>query len=709
MATACQVAGLPTNNSTIYVSLDWEIKGRWTESRYTYKAAAMSSLPSMISPAQGSTLPGSTETFSWTANSAVTEYQFWLGSAAGAQNLGGCAGIATACQVTGLPTNGSTIYALLEWESGGTWAQANYIYKAASLSPLPSMISPVQGSTLPGSTVTFSWTADSAVTQYQLWVGSTAGADNLGLCAVTGTTCRMAGLPTNGSTVYASLDWEIGGTWSQANYTYNAASSTPTLTGLNCTSSTMTAAGTDNCTVTLNTAAASGGLSVSLSSNNSSVTVPASVSVAAGATSASFAAAVSSVSTAQTATLTASANGASKTFALQVGTSVPTLSVSTTNLNFGNDSVNSAATQTVTLTSTGTAAVTASAGTVSGSGFTVSGANFPLTLSPNQTATLTVQFDPAASGAASGTLTLTSNSSTGTSTVVSLSGTGMPVLTGLSCVSASMTAAGTDNCTVTLNAAAASGGMSVNLSSSNSAVTVPASVSVAAGATSASFTATVSSVSTAQTATLTAGTGSSTKTFSLQLGALTPTLSVNATTIAFGNVTLNSPATQTVTLTSTGTTAVTVNAASVTGTGFTVSGASFPLTLNPNQTATLSVQFDPTAAGAARGTLTIVSTSSTNPSDVITLSGTGESATAYEVNLTWDAPTSSTDSITGYNVYRAPSGSTAYQQINAAVVMCTTYNDTSVQTGQTYDYTVESVDASGITSTPSNMASVTTP
>ena len=35
-----------------------------------------------------------------------------------------------------------------------------------------------------------------------------------------------------------------------------------------------------------------------------------------------------------------------------------------------------------------------------------------------------------------------------------------------------------------------------------------------------------------------------------------------------------------------------------------VSGAAFPVTLNPSQSATLSVQFDPTATGAAAGQLT---------------------------------------------------------------------------------------------------------
>jgi fibronectin type 3 domain-containing protein len=77
--------------------------------------------------------------------------------------------------------------------------------------------------------------------------------------------------------------------------------------------------------------------------------------------------------------------------------------------------------------------------------------------------------------------------------------------------------------------------------------------------------------------------------------------------------------------------------------------------------------------------------------------------------LTWDAPTTSTDPVAGYNVYRSPSGATSYQELNTSAITQTSYVDTAVQAGQAYDYIVESVDASGVTSTPSNMASVTMP
>jgi predicted phage tail protein len=216
------------------------------------------------------------------------------------------------------------------------------------------------------------------------------------------------------------------------------------------------------------------------------------------------------------------------------------------------------------------------------------------------------------------------------------------------------------------------------------------------------------SVSPSQTVILTASANSIASTFALQLGAGVPTLSINATSISFGDVLVNSPATQSITLSSTGTAPVTISAASVSGTGFSVSGATFPLTLNPTQTATLSVEFNPIATllGLVSGSLTITSNSSTNPTASIALSATAE---PVQVSLTWDAPSSSPDPVAGYNVYRAPSGSTTYQLLSSVSSSQLAYTDTGVQAGLTYDYIVESVDASGVTSTPSNMASVTLP
>jgi fibronectin type 3 domain-containing protein len=150
---------------------------------------------------------------------------------------------------------------------------------------------------------------------------------------------------------------------------------------------------------------------------------------------------------------------------------------------------------------------------------------------------------------------------------------------------------------------------------------------------------------------------------------------------------------------------VTINSATLSGTGFTMSGATFPVTLNPNLAITLDVQFDPATAGAVTGQLTVQSNSSVNGTVAISLTGTG---VAHYVDLSWDAPGGSADPVAGYHIYRSTGGST-YQLLNSSLDTQTTYVDSTVQSGQSYDYIVKSVDSSGVESTSSNQAAATIP
>ena len=711
-ATSITVDGLPNSGVTVYARLLWEINGAWLHSDYTFTEAGTTGPAMMLSPAPGSQLGGSSETFSWTPGTGATAYKLTIGTlGAGTGNLfnsGSTSG--TSLTVSNLPTNGVIVYARLSSLIDSEWQPVDYTFTEAGTPAPAALVSPSPGSQLAGSSATFSWTPGVGATQYMLYLGNTGvGSSNLfNSGGTTATSATVNGLPKNGAPIYAKLSSNINGSWEYVNYTFSAAPAAETLSALSCATASFTGAGTDSCTATLNVAAPSGGTVVSLTSNNSSVVVPASVTIPGGATNGTFTASASSVSTTQTATLTASAGGFSATFALQLNAAIPTISVSTASLAYGNVPVNTPVSQTLTLSSTGNVAVTINSATIGGAGFNVSAATFPMTLNPGQTTMLTVQFDPTAAGAASGTLTIASNSSTGASTVVSLSGTGVATLSALSCATASFTGAGTDSCTATLNVAAPSGGATVSLSSSNSAVTVPATVTVAAGATSAAFTATATSVSTTQTVTLTASAGGITMSFPLQLSAASPTLSLSATSIGFGGVTINTPVTQSLTLTSTGSSAVTINSATVSGPGFSLESATFPATLNPNQSLTLEVEFDPTTSGSASGQLTISSNSSTGASASVSLTGTGDQP-AYQVNLTWNAPSSPNDPIAGYNVYRAPSGGTIYQLLNGSVTSETTYADTTVQSGITYSYYIETVDTSGLSSVPSSTVSLAIP
>jgi fibronectin type 3 domain-containing protein len=93
---------------------------------------------------------------------------------------------------------------------------------------------------------------------------------------------------------------------------------------------------------------------------------------------------------------------------------------------------------------------------------------------------------------------------------------------------------------------------------------------------------------------------------------------------------------------------------------------------------------------------------------VISLSGAG----SFQVKLTWGAPTdSSAPAAVGYYIFRAIAGSTMYQQLNPQgdSETQTTYTDTTVASGTTYNYYVESVDSDGVESAPSSTASVTVP
>lgn len=482
----------------------------------------------------------------------------------------------------------------------------------------------------------------------------------------------------------------------------------PILKSVSCATASITGAGTDACSVTLNYPAQKD-VAVALTSSASAVSVPQSVTVSAGSASTSFTATIAAVTTAQTATISASTSGQTVTTApIQLGAATPSLTASSSSVDFGSVAPGQTATQTVTLSSVGTLPVTISGISIVGSSFTALGITTPLSLNPGQNAILKLQFSSQQVSTFTGVLTIASNSSQG-NIVVNLSAAGVtaPGVNTFSCATGTMSGAGSDACSLTLSGAAPTGGLSVSLNSNNAAVTVPSTVTVAANATSAAFTATVTSVTSTQTAILTATAGGASATFSLQLSPSGQgTLSVNATSLSFGSVVINDPATQSLTLSSTGTAAVTVNSATTTGASFSVSGASFPLTLNAGTTATLNVQFDPTSTGAATGQLTVASNSSTGATTTVSLSGTGQ---PHEVQLAWNAPSGSSDPISGYRVYRASAGSSSYTLLNSTLDAQTSYMDNIGQSGASYQYYVTTVDSSGMESTPSNTATVTIP
>lgn len=269
----------------------------------------------------------------------------------------------------------------------------------------------------------------------------------------------------------------------------------------------------------------------------------------------------------------------------------------------------------------------------------------------------------------------------------------------------------TDACSVILGGKTSSGGVRVSLQSSAAAAKVPATAPVPDGGTYVAFNAAFASAPKAETTTLAVAEGSSSQTSPVELATQASTqtyaLSVSWSAVSFGNVALNSTVTHSTTLKSTGTGTVTVTSAKVAGTGFSLKGASFPITLKPGVAVPLWLQFDPTQAGAATGTLTLSSTAFTGGTKVVSLKGTGL-ASKYQVDLSWVAP-DSTEKIAGYRVYRATSGSSTYVLLDPNLDAETSYTDSTVAAGVTYDYYVESVTESGTASAPSSVIPVAVP
>jgi len=180
----------------------------------------------LTTPTPGSVLSGSSVTFDWTAGVGATGYSLWLGSTGvGSYNLyNSHETTATSATANGLPTNGETIYARMNTNFNGKALSIDYTYKAATLAQ-SAITSPVAGSTLTGSKVTFTWTATSGASGYSLWLGSTGvGSYNLyNSHETTGISATATGLPTNGETIYARLNVITNGIAVHTDYTYTAA------------------------------------------------------------------------------------------------------------------------------------------------------------------------------------------------------------------------------------------------------------------------------------------------------------------------------------------------------------------------------------------------------------------------------------------------------------------------------------------------------
>jgi hypothetical protein len=252
-------------------------------------------------------------------------------------------------------------------------------------------------------------------------------------------------------------------------------------------------------TVALSGPAPSGGVSVSLSSNNASTTVPTSVTVAGGSSAATFIVSTSKVASSTSVTVTASYNGVSKTASLSIAPD-PTTSLSSVSISPASVASGTSATGTVTLT----AAAPAGGITVSLSSSDTS-ATLPASVAVaagRTTATFTVTTH---SVAATTPVTLTSTyNGVSKTTALTITPLATVALSSVSVTPASVPSETSMTGTVTLSAPAPAGGIVVALWTTGTIAFVPESVTVPAGSTTGTFPVTTNDTSTTQQDTVTA-------------------------------------------------------------------------------------------------------------------------------------------------------------------------------------------------------------
>ena len=380
---------------------------------------------------------------------------------------------------------------------------------------------------------------------------------------------------------------------------------------------------------------------------------------------------------------------------------------------FGNIQVGTSNSLTGTLTNTGGSSLTISAATASGTGFSVSGLALPVTLNAGQSTSFTVHFSPTASGAVSGSVSITSN---GANPNLSIPLTGTGVTQGTltanpaslafgsvqvgSSTNLSETLTNTGGSTVTISQANVSGaGFSIsglnsfpiNLTANQSVTFTATFTPTSAGAASGSLSV-VSNASNSPLNIALSGTGTA-----------AGQLAVSPTSLSFGNVVVGSSSSLNGTLTASGA-SVTVQPASPTNSEFVLSGISLPTTLAAGQSAAFSVTFTPGASGATSASLSFSSNASNSPA-VQTMTGTGTAATQHTVDLTWNVSTNAV----GYNIYRGTVSGGPYTMINASLDSTTAYTDSTVVSGTTYYYVTTAVNANSEESGYSNQATAVIP
>ena len=386
-------------------------------------------------------------------------------------------------------------------------------------------------------------------------------------------------------------------------------------------------------------------------------------------------------------------------------------------LNFGSIEVGKTKTQSEMLTNTGATALTVSQAKITAAGFGISGLSLPSKLDPGQSASFTVTYSPTTAGVSNGSLVLVSDASN-PSLAASLSGTayaapdpGVITESATSFNFGSVQAGITKSQSETLKN---TGGSTVTISQANltgvgfslDGIYLPLQLNAGESFTFSVVFAPNAAVNASGRLTLVSNASNTIPAISLSgSGAAAGQLSVSPAGLSFGNVVVGASKSLPTKLSALNS-RVTISSSEVGDPEFSLSGASFPLTLSSGQSVTLMITFKPQSSGSASSSLSFA-TNTANTTVSQTLAGSGVAAPQHSVDLSWNP----SNSAAGYLVYRGTKTGGPYAKLTPSAIASTFFTDNSVQSGATYFYVATSVDSTGLESDDSNQvaASIPTP
>ncbi len=380
------------------------------------------------------------------------------------------------------------------------------------------------------------------------------------------------------------------------------------------------------------------------------------------------------------------------------------IAFSLSSVSFGNVTVGSSKTITVTMKNVGTGPVSITGHSANPVGYSYTGMSVPYTLSPGQSIALAVRFAPRSSGFASGVYSFTGSltswfsvNGTGVSTSSSQTSTSGTLISTPASANFGTVATGTTNtqtfvlkntgsATITLASVALSGsGLRIG------DLTIPRPMAPGQTETfTIAYTPTASGGMSGSATFWTATNSTLTIPLSGNGGGATRIISLSTSSLNFGNEKVGVGTTLGVAVKNTGNTSLTVSQINVSGTGFSVQGGVAGATIAAGQTAQLNVVFTPRASGGVSGTVGIVSNASNSPAS-IAVSGTGVSSVAHSVSLSWNPSSGGI----GYQVYRSTRSGGSYSRVTSAAITGTKYTDGAVTSGATYYYVVTAVSSNG--------------